>query len=304
MRRAIAGMRPSMAADPTQAVSLARDGRQADDAAAAGRWLRGRQRGGPSALGSPIPLCNALAVTSEPYYQADLARIHHLGFGFHADACAPGILELLADVRARDGLVLEVGCGSGLLTSHLVDAGHRVIATDASPAMLDLARETLGGWVPVERLTLPDDPVPEADAIVSVGHALSYLPDADAIDRALVALAGALRPGGVMAIDLCDLEWGRHRRDVRSAGWVGNDWGIVTQFPFEGDDRYIREMTTFTEQPDGSYRRAFERHDNVLVDTSLIPARLASLGLAAEVRSAFGSEELPAGLVAIVARRP
>jgi SAM-dependent methyltransferase len=245
-------------------------------------------------------------VTSDPYYQPDLARIHHLGFGFHADACAPGILDLLTDVRARDGLVVEVGCGSGLLTRNLLDAGHRVVATDASPAMLDLALETLsdaGDRLRIERLSLPDDPVPEADAVVGVGHALNYLPDSDALDRALVALVSALRPGGVLAIDLCDLEWGRHRRGERAAGWVGDDWAIVTDFPFEGEDRYVRKMTTFTELPDGSYRRGFERHDNVLVDTSELPARLAEVGLTAEVRPSFGSEQLPVGLVAVVARR-
>jgi len=37
----------------------------------------------------------------EPYYRADLALVHHLGFGFHADDCAPGILELLGPVRER-----------------------------------------------------------------------------------------------------------------------------------------------------------------------------------------------------------
>ena len=74
------------------------------------------------------------------YYRDDLALVHHLGFGFHADACAPGILALLGPVRRRRGLVLELGCGSGLLTRHLLDAGHRVIATDASPSMLELAR--------------------------------------------------------------------------------------------------------------------------------------------------------------------
>ena len=52
----------------------------------------------------------------EPYYRHDLALVHHLGYGFHADMCAPGILELLAPVRERGGLVLEIGCGSGLLT--------------------------------------------------------------------------------------------------------------------------------------------------------------------------------------------
>ena len=75
-----------------------------------------------------------MTASHEPYYRRDLALVHHLGFGFHADACAPGILKLLEPVRARDGVVLELGCGSGLLTKHLVDADYRVIATDASPA--------------------------------------------------------------------------------------------------------------------------------------------------------------------------
>jgi len=56
----------------------------------------------------------------EPYYRPDLARIFHLGFGFHADDCAPGILALLEPVRERDGLVVELGCGTGLLTRYEV----------------------------------------------------------------------------------------------------------------------------------------------------------------------------------------
>ena len=72
----------------------------------------------------------------EPYYRGDLALVHDLGFGAHAERCAPGILGLLEPVRRRRGLVLELACGTGLLTRHLVEAGHRVVATDASPAML------------------------------------------------------------------------------------------------------------------------------------------------------------------------
>jgi SAM-dependent methyltransferase len=166
---------------------------------------------------------------STPYYRADLALVHHLGFAFHADDCAPGMLALLEPVRERGGLVVELGCGSGLLTKHLVDAGHQVIATDASPAMLDLARDHAVGAQAIRRLTLPDDPIPHADAIVSVGHALNYLPDADGIDRALVAIAGALQPGGVLAIDLCDLTYEEARTGSSSVGWVSDDWAIITE---------------------------------------------------------------------------
>jgi SAM-dependent methyltransferase len=237
-----------------------------------------------------------------PYYRSDLALIHHRGFGFHADMCAPGVLHLLEPTLARGGLVLEIGCGSGLLTRHLLDAGHRVVATDASPAMLDLARET-AGEADVRRLALPDDPLPEADAVVGVGHALNYLPDAAAIERGLAALGRAVKPGGVLALDLCDLEWARERAAAPPQGWVGEDWALVTEFSVPAPDRFVRQMATFVRAQDGSWRRGDERHENVLIDTTRVPALLAAVGIEAEVRESFGGEELPAGLVTVVGTR-
>ena len=238
------------------------------------------------------------------YYRPDLALVHHLGFGFHAEACAPGVLALLEPVLRRGGLVLELGCGSGRLTRHLVDAGHRVVATDASPAMLDLARAHVPEAEDVRRLVLPDDPLPPVDAVVSVGHVLSYLPDGEAVDRALVAAAGALRPGGVLALDLCDLSLSEARRSDPPAARVADEWALVAAFSAPAPDRFVRDITTFVRREDGLWRRDDERHVNVLVDTARVPALLATHGLEATVAPAFGAERLPAGLVAVVARRP
>lgn len=240
----------------------------------------------------------------QPYYRDDLALVHHRGFGFHADMCAPGIVALLEPVRERRGLVVELGCGSGLLTRHLLDAGHRVVATDASPAMLELARAGAPDAEDVRQVRLPDDPIPGADAIVSVGHALNYLPDEAAIDRAFVAIARALRPGGVLAIDVCDLEWGAARRDVATHGRVGQDWAIITETSTPAANRFVREMTIFVKNDDGSWRRDDERHDNVLIDTTLVPGLLAQHGADAQVRPSFGTEQLPTGLRALVGHRP
>lgn len=250
---------------------------------------------------------------AEPYYRPDLARVHHLGFGFHADACAPGILALLAPVRNRGGLVLEVGCGSGLLTRHLVEAGHRVVATDASPAMVELAREYAGagtgdgagaGAEDVRVLVLPDDPLPPADAVVSVGHVVSYLADRAAVERALVAIAAAVRPGGVFAVDICDLEWGAARQDAPNYSRVEDDWAIITEFSTPSPDRFVRDITTFIRNEDGSWRRDHERHDNVLLDTSVLPDRLRTHGVEVTLASSFGSEALPTGLRVLIGRRP
>lgn len=240
----------------------------------------------------------------DPYYRDDLARIHHLGFGFHADACAPGILELLAPVRERNGLVVEIGCGSGLLTRHLVDAGHRVIATDASNAMLELARQYATGAEDIRLLRLPDDAVPAADAIVSVGHVLSYLDDEDSVDRALAALVGALRPGGILAIDLCDLEYGRYRQGAPTLVRRDDGWVIVTELSIPSPNRFVREMTTFIRNPDDSWRRDDETHDNVLVDTARVPTLLAEHGVDASILASFGTETLPVGLVTVIGHRP
>ncbi|MGP8205119.1 MAG: class I SAM-dependent DNA methyltransferase [Acidimicrobiales bacterium] len=241
---------------------------------------------------------------SGPYYRHDLALVHHRGFSVHAELCAPGIVSLLREVRARQGLVLELGCGTGLLTKKLVAAGHRVIATDASPAMLDVARPLVGDEVEgLRRLTLPDDPLPPADAIVAIGHPLNYLPDAEAVERALVAMGGALRPGGLVAFDICDLEWGRARRDAPNLGRVGPDWAIITEFSTPAPDRFVRDMATFVPNGDGTWRRDAEHHENVLVDTADIPPLLEKHGIDAEVRVSFGAETLPVGLRVVVGQR-
>ena len=229
-------------------------------------------------------------------YRRDLALVHHLAFGFHADACAPGILALLEPVLDRHGTVLELGCGSGALTRHLVAAGHRVLATDASPAMVELAGDA-------QLLVLPDDPLPAADAIVSVGHVLNYLPDEAAIDRGLAAIAGALRPDGVLAIDMLDHRYGEARRDAAPYARVEDDWVLVTRYGSPAPDRFVRNITTFVAAGDGSWRRDDERHENVLVDTAGVPAMLAGHGVEARVRPSFGDEHLPPGLVAITGRR-
>jgi SAM-dependent methyltransferase len=246
----------------------------------------------------------AVDARDDPYYRHDLALVHHHGFGFHAGACAPGVLKLLEPVLTRGGLVLEIGCGSGLLTRHLVRAGHRVIATDASAAMLDVARDYLGAEAPeLRRLALPVDPLPVVDAIVGVGHPISYLPDVFAIEQALSAIAGALRPGGQLAFDICDLSWGTVRRDAVGQGRIGSDWAIITEFSTPSPDRFVRDITTFLPNGDGSWRRESERHENTLIDTSQLPVRLAGLGITAEVRHAFGDETLPEGLYVVTGAR-
>src|SRR5688572_25879650 len=77
------------------------------------------------------------------FYDSDLAYIHDQGFGRLARAAGEVLLSELRGKLAAGGQphVVELGCGSGVLTKLLCDAGCAATAVDYSTHMLDLARE-------------------------------------------------------------------------------------------------------------------------------------------------------------------
>jgi len=109
----------------------------------------------------------------------------------------------------------------------------------------------------------------------------------------------ALRPGDWLLV--------RRTRRIRAGqdnfGRVGPDWAVITEFSTPAPDKFVRDITTFVPDGAGGWRRGGERHENVLVDTSLIPALLGAHGVAARVGSSFGEAELPAGLRAVTGIR-
>lgn len=96
---------------------------------------------------------------------------------------------------ARPSDVVDVGCGTGSLSSIVAEQGHRITAVDAAPRMVELARSKLAGAD--ARLVLGDASAPPLGGhrfdVVLVRHVLWALPDpADAVRR-WIAL---LRPTG------------------------------------------------------------------------------------------------------------
>ncbi len=112
---------------------------------------------------------------------------------------ALAVLDRVAGRVPPGATVLDVGCGTGRVTEAVLDLvpGGRVLAVDASQAMVDLATERLAGRARVWRqdvleLVL-DEPV---DVIVSTAT-FHWVPDHD---RLWPRLAAALRRGGILEI--------------------------------------------------------------------------------------------------------
>ena len=133
---------------------------------------------------------------------------------------------------------------------------------------------------------------------MSTGHVLNYLDSREAIAVALAQLARALRPGGVLAIDLMTEAYCRARKSVPVHAKVEDDWAIVTRFSRPAPFRYDRDITVFR-RIDGQWRRSDEHHCNVTFEADEAVRILRENGVEAEVRPSFGSESLPAGLVVV-----
>lgn len=107
--------------------------------------------------------------------------------------------EVLARLPLQgDEAILDAGCGSGRVTEALVDRlpRGRVIAVDASPSMVDTARERLGARADVRLVDLVEL---ELDAPVDVVFSNAVFHWIQDHDRLFGRLYGALRPGGVLA---------------------------------------------------------------------------------------------------------
>ena len=64
----------------------------------------------------------------------------------------PATLSLLPEVTGKR--VLDAGCGPGVYSEWLIANGAQVVAVDASPRMVELARRRMGGKVDVRRADL------------------------------------------------------------------------------------------------------------------------------------------------------
>ena len=105
--------------------------------------------------------------------------------------------------------VVDVACGTGHHAAMFHDWGLEVEGADLSPAMIEQARAAFGE-PPGLRWAVRgfDEPIPEAgswDAVVCVGNSLALAPDLATVRTAIARMMEALRPGGVLLVQVLNL---------------------------------------------------------------------------------------------------
>lgn len=222
-------------------------------------------------------------------YGRDIAHVHDIGHGDFARDAAPGVLGLMRRAGIHEGLVIDIGCGSGIWAAALVDAGYDVIGVDQSAALLEIARER----APAARFvqaSLYDVRLPPCSAVTALGECFSYSFDEragrTAISVVLRRIAAALPPGGMLVFDV--LTPGSEPEAGRRTWSEGPDWLLCLDAREDLDAGSLtRRIAVF--RPDGDrYRRSDELHRLWLYSRGDALADLDAAGLRARTLTGYG----------------
>jgi ubiquinone/menaquinone biosynthesis C-methylase UbiE len=133
-----------------------------------------------SSLGVKVPL----HVDNESY----ISRLYEVENALYANSRLVNLYDLLNagewdyafyenQIGNRNRKVLDLGCGTGTFALRLAAAGHRVLAVDPSPMMINRARQRPGSgsvqWIVGDVSSVPTSP--PFDVVTMTGHAFQCL---------------------------------------------------------------------------------------------------------------------------------
>ena len=177
------------------------------------------------------------------------------------------IISLLRKYGIGDGIVADLGCGTGQITRRLSRAGYDMIGIDASPEMLDVAyREDPpgSGILYLEQDLTEMELYGTVRACVCVCDTLNYLLSPEDLLRFFRLVNNYLDPGGIFLFD-CNTP--RFYEEIGSSTIAENreDASFIWENEYDPESRFNEYRMTFyvLESGEGSsalYRRSEEIH--------------------------------------------
>ena len=203
--------------------------------------------------------------------------------------------KLLKKYGVSDGIVLELGCGTGNVTRKLAEAGYDMIGVDNAPDMLEIAMEKKmeDGQ---DILYLCQD-MREFElygtvrAVVSVCDSVNYLTEDGDLTECFRLVNNYLDPSGLFIFDFNTLY---KYRDVIGETTIAEnreEASFIWENYFDEEEQLNEyELTIFAKEGNGLYRKFEEVHLQRGYTLSQMKEALKSAGM--EFVDAFDSDTL------------
>lgn len=174
------------------------------------------------------------------------------------------IMDLLEEYGIKDGLVLDLGCGTGKMTRLLAAAGYDMIGVDNSEEMLEIAR--MYDTESSEILYLLQD-MREFElfgtvrAVVSICDSINYLPKEDDLLTVFRLVLNYLDPKGIFIFDLNTVYKYKDMLGETTIAENRDEGSFIWENYFDeetGINEY--DLTLFIKEENGLYHRFEETH--------------------------------------------
>lgn len=176
------------------------------------------------------------------------------------------IVDILKEHDIRDGLVADLGCGTGIMTELLGQAGYDMIGVDASCDMLDVAvrkREASG----LDILYLCQD-MRELElygtvrAVICICDSLNYLLEKEDLIKTFRLVNNYLDPKGIFCFDFNTVHKYRDVIGDRTIAENREEGSFIWENEYDKESGLNEYALTFfiRDQESGFYVKAEEEH--------------------------------------------
>lgn len=192
-------------------------------------------------------------------YDTFMDNIDYDGWGAY-------LIGLLREYGICDGLVLELGCGTGSMTERLAMAGYDMIGSDLSPDMLEIAMEKKDASGLNILYLLQDmrefELYGTVRAIVSVCDSMNYILEEEDLLQVFRLVNNYLDPGGMF---IFDLNTTKKYRDMGETTIAENreEASFIWENYFDEEEKINEyDLTLFIrDEEDGRFDRFEEFHE-------------------------------------------
>lgn len=180
------------------------------------------------------------------------------------DKWAEYLTDCLKEFNIKDGLVLDLGCGTGSMTERLANAGYDMIGVDNSEEMLAEAMEKriesghdiLYLLQDMQKFELYGT----VRAVVSVCDCLNYLLQEEELLQVFRLVNNYLDPGGIFIFDMNSLSKYQRLGDCTIAE-NREDGSFIWENSFDEEEKInTYALTLFTQREDGLFEKSEEIH--------------------------------------------